>query len=168
MLGSLTPQLKLEMQYVLQHRRDERLGKLAPTNVARVVRPLAQAGVGSLLDHDEDTWREHSTSLRTDTRSRGLLIYAHRTIMDLAEAGGWEAEYSTRRLENAPPRVRRPKHSAVQPHPTTLAAGTSQTLDPTAPGTRPWPGSGRRTPAASHRPIRPVPCRSRYRPDRSD
>jgi integrase len=92
-LGSLTPQLKLEMQYVLQYRHDERRGKLTPTIVARVVRLLAQAGVASLLDHDEDTWREHSASLRTDTRARGLLIYAYRTVVDLAEAGGWEAEY---------------------------------------------------------------------------
>ena len=92
-LGSLTPQLKLEMQYVLQYRHDERRGKLTPTIVARVVRLLAQAGVASLLEHDEDAWREHSASLRTDTRSRGLLIYAYRTVVDLAEAGGWEAEY---------------------------------------------------------------------------
>lgn len=92
-LGSLTPQLKLEMQYVLQYRHDERRGKLTPTIVARVVRLLAQAGVASLLDHDEDAWREHSASLRADTRARGLLIYAYRTVVDLAEAGGWEAEY---------------------------------------------------------------------------
>jgi integrase len=92
-LGALLPQLKLEMQFVLQQRHDDRRGKLTPTVVARVVRLLGETGATSLLDHDADGWRERAAVLLNDTRSRGLLLYAHATVMDLAEAGGWEAEY---------------------------------------------------------------------------
>lgn len=60
-LDRLTPQLKLEMQYVLQRRHDERQGKLTPGVVMRVVRMLAAADVASLLDHDEDIWTERNS-----------------------------------------------------------------------------------------------------------
>ena len=92
-LDRLTPQLKLEMQYVLQRRHYDRQGKLTPDVVMRVVRGLDAAKVGSLLDHDEDAWTERTRLTLNDTRSRGFLGYAYRAIADLAEAGGWEAEY---------------------------------------------------------------------------
>ena len=92
-LDRLTPQLKLEMQYVLQRRHDERQGKLTPDVVMRVVRMLADADAASLLDHDEDAWGERIKLLINDTRARGLFGYAYRAVADLAEAGGWEAEY---------------------------------------------------------------------------
>ena len=59
-LDRLPPQLKLEMQYVLQRRHDERQSKLTPEVVMRVVRVLAPPAVDSLLDHDEDTWNERT------------------------------------------------------------------------------------------------------------
>lgn len=92
-LDTLNPHLKLEIQYVLQYRRDEHRGKLSPHIVMRVVRLLTEANVTSLLDHDEDTWRERGRSAFKDSMSRGLLTYAYRTVEDLAEAGGWEAEF---------------------------------------------------------------------------
>jgi integrase len=92
-LDQLDAQVKLEMQYVLQARHDERRGKLTPGVVMRVVRLLADAPVTSLTDYDERTWREHARSTLTDSRSLGFLSYACRTVADLAEAGGWEAEY---------------------------------------------------------------------------
>ncbi len=92
-LDRLAGQLKLELQFVLQRRRDDRQGKLTPDVVMRVVKALAAAGVGSLLDHDEDTWQGSARSTINDTRSRGFLSYASRVIADLAEAGGWDAEY---------------------------------------------------------------------------
>jgi integrase len=92
-LDRLTPQLTLEMQYVLQRRHDERQGKLPPGVVMRVVRMLAAADVTSLLDHDEDVWSERIGLLINDNRARGLFGYAYRAIADLAEAGGWEAEF---------------------------------------------------------------------------
>lgn len=92
-LDRLTGQLKLEMQYVLQRRHDDRQGKLTPDVVMRVVRALADANVGSLLDHGEDAWRERTQLPINDSCARGFLGYACRVIADLADAGGWEAEY---------------------------------------------------------------------------
>ena len=77
----------------MQQRRDKRAGKLTLTVVARVVRLLAASSATSLLDHDEDAWLARADGIVNDTRSRALLLYAQRTVADLAESGGWEAEY---------------------------------------------------------------------------
>lgn len=92
-LGLLGGQLRLEMQYVLQTRHDERRGKVTPGVVMRVVRLLADMPVTSLTDYDEHTWHQHGRSAVRDSRTRGFLSYAYRAVADLAEAGGWEAEY---------------------------------------------------------------------------
>jgi integrase len=92
-LGQLPPQLRLELQYTLQQRRDRRVGKLAPSVVTRVVRLLAASSVASLLDHDEDTWLTIADGTVNDSLGRALLLYARRAVADLAETGGWEAEY---------------------------------------------------------------------------
>jgi integrase len=92
-LGSLPPQLRLEMQYTLQQRRDQRVGKLQPIVVTRVVRLLASSAATSLLDHNEDTWLDIAKGTVNDSLGRALLLYARRAVADLAETGGWEAEY---------------------------------------------------------------------------
>ncbi len=92
-LGQLPPQLRLELQYTLQQRRDRRVGKLAPSVVTRVVRLLAASSVTSLLDHDEGTWLTIADGTVNDSLGRALLLYARRAVADLAETGGWEAEY---------------------------------------------------------------------------
>jgi len=92
-LGHLPPQLRLELQYTLQQRRDRRVGKLAPSVVTRVVRLLAASSVTSLLDHNEGTWLTIADGMVNDSLGRALLLYAHRAVADLAETGGWEAEY---------------------------------------------------------------------------
>jgi integrase len=92
-LGQLGGQLRLEMQYVLQSRHDERRGKVTPGVVMRVVRLLTDMPLTSLTDYDEHTWHQHGRSAVRDSRTRGFLSYAYRTVADLAEAGGWEAEY---------------------------------------------------------------------------
>ena len=92
-LGQLPPQLRLELQYTLQQRRDRRVGKLAPSVVTRVVRLLAASSVASLLDHDEDTGSRSADGTVNDSLGRALLLYARRAVADLAETGGWEAEY---------------------------------------------------------------------------
>ncbi|ART74434.1 integrase (plasmid) [Mycobacterium dioxanotrophicus] len=90
-LGTLAPALRLEMQYALQCRHDQRRGKVTPTIVGRVVRLLVAAEVSSLLDHDEAGWRQLSGQL--DSNARGLLMFAHRVVADLAEDDGWDGEY---------------------------------------------------------------------------
>jgi integrase len=92
-LGQLGGQLRLEMQYVLQSRHDERRGKVTPGVVMRVVRLLTDMPLTSMTDYDEHTCHQHGRSAVRDSRTRGFLSYAYRTVADLAEAGGWEAEY---------------------------------------------------------------------------
>jgi len=56
-LGGLGPQLKLEIQYALQCRRDQPSTKTLPAVVMALVRLLAATDTVSLLDRDEHEWR---------------------------------------------------------------------------------------------------------------
>jgi integrase len=91
-LGGLGPQLRLEIQYALQCRHDQRTSKTFPAVVMALVRALATANAGSLLELTEDEWRAR-IGRPTHSTLRALLIYARRQVEDLAEAGGWEAEF---------------------------------------------------------------------------
>jgi hypothetical protein len=57
-LSGLTFHLRLEMQYALQSRHDGGAIKIAPGAVQTVVAFLATSKVASLLDRDEDAWRQ--------------------------------------------------------------------------------------------------------------
>jgi integrase len=93
-LGGLSPQLKLEIQYALQCRRDQPSTKTLPAVVMALVRLLAATNAGSLLDRAEDQWRTQiGRPAPRDGGPRALLIYARRQVEDLADAGGWEAEF---------------------------------------------------------------------------
>jgi hypothetical protein len=94
-LDGLPAQLKLEIQYALQRRRDERTVKVQPFVVTQVVRFLATCQVTSLLDWPEETWRQRiGRPAPRDSNPRALLIFARRQAEDLACAGGgWDAEY---------------------------------------------------------------------------
>jgi integrase len=94
-LGKLARQLKLEVQYALQCRRDDRTGKLAPAIVRRAVNFLAEGSTVSLLDNGEDELREKAhRKMPKDPAVGRFLVYAHRNLADLAHGGaGWEAEF---------------------------------------------------------------------------
>jgi integrase len=93
-LHRLTAQLKLEIQYALQCRRDDRAAKVAPAVVRRVVGFLTGTTVDSLLDRTEDQWRTHARHKHPKDPAVGqFLTYAHRKLSDLADAEGWEAEF---------------------------------------------------------------------------
>jgi integrase len=94
-LGKLARQLKLEVQYALQCRRDDRTGKLAPAIVRRAVNFLAEGWVVSLLDNGEDELRAKAyRRMPQDPAVGRFLVYAHRKLADLAHGGaGWEAEF---------------------------------------------------------------------------
>ena len=65
-----------------------------PRLSCRVVRLLADSAATSLLDHDEDAWLANRTvDPQRHPVARPCFCYAHRAVADLAEAGGWEAEY---------------------------------------------------------------------------
>ena len=89
-VDSLPPQLKLEIQYALQRRSDERAGKAPPFIVMIMVRFLAASGASSLLDRTEQEWRE---AFGKKNNASALLAWSRREVDDLAEGSGWDAEY---------------------------------------------------------------------------
>lgn len=93
-LEGLSSQLKLEVAYALQCRRDDRGSRCPPAVVMQVVGFLRETGGTSLLDRTEREW---ATSIGrpapADSNPRALLLYARRQVEDLTRLGGWEDEY---------------------------------------------------------------------------
>lgn len=94
-LQRLGRQLRLEVQYVLQCRRDEGKIKTRPGLVQHVVNFLASTGLTSLLDWPEQTWRERFARRdpKLGTSQRALILFGRRQIEDLTYGRGWEVEY---------------------------------------------------------------------------
>ena len=86
--------LRLEMQYVLQRRRDDLTAKTRPWIARMVVHFLCQSTARSLLDRSAQQWREEFPRPRSvASEQHGLLAYARRQIEDLAYGHGWDVEY---------------------------------------------------------------------------
>ena len=93
-LRPLPAHLRLQMQYVLQRRRDDEASRTAPATVGQVVRFLTAIEVDSLLDWPEETLRyRFREEQRTADTAYALLIYARRQVEDLHFGRGWEVEY---------------------------------------------------------------------------
>ncbi|MEU5431354.1 site-specific integrase [Streptomyces olivoreticuli] len=93
-LQELGPQMKLEIQYALQQRHDERASKTPPSVVMQVVRFLTDVEEASLLEASEEHWRRRiGRPAPKDSNPRALLAYARRALEDLAAGTGWEAEF---------------------------------------------------------------------------
>jgi integrase len=92
-LRGLGTQLRLEVQYALQRRRDEGKARAWPGDVASVVHVLAGSGPTSLLDWPEQTLRQRFPQQGSWHRARALLAYARGQVEDLACGTGWEVEY---------------------------------------------------------------------------
>jgi integrase len=90
-LDGLPPQLKLEVQYALQRRNDERAAKAPPVVVMAAVRFLAASGASSLLDRTRQEWRDHPG--RPQKQAITQLTWFRAQIADLAEGTGWGSEY---------------------------------------------------------------------------
>jgi hypothetical protein len=90
MLGS---QLRLEVQYALQCRHDDRRVLTRPTRAQRVVAVIADGGVCSLLELTEAEWAERVPYHPCSTAEAALLRYARRRVDDLWRGTGWEVEY---------------------------------------------------------------------------
>ena len=105
-LRALSPQLRLEWQYAFQARSDAGRQKVNPGEAQRAVNFTAGAGVTSLLDWDENRWRQHKPPPGqpgvSATTPRSLIIYARRQVEELAFGRGWDVEYprDTWRLRN--------------------------------------------------------------------
>jgi integrase len=94
-LSPLPRQLKLELQYALQRRRDDNTTRARPADIRAVIKVLAASGTSSLLSLGEREWRCR-VAARTDVSGQraALLVYAHRQVTALAEGeGGWDSEY---------------------------------------------------------------------------
>ncbi len=88
----LGPQLKLELQYAIQRRHDEASITAPPPVVTWALRLAAGAGVTSLLDHDEQQWRERSAT-KPSGQYMGFLLHAREAAERLRDGTGWEVEY---------------------------------------------------------------------------
>lgn len=93
-LTTLAPELRLEVQYLLQCRRDDQLARCSVPTAARMVRVLEDIPVTSLLDWDESRWRtSFGRPAPKDSAARALLIYGLGKLDELAFGHGWENEY---------------------------------------------------------------------------
>jgi integrase len=92
-LRPLPPGLRLEVQYVLQCRRDEATARIIAARFQPFVHGLAAAGVSSLLDQPEEHWRRSPAPRGTGTGWRAFVLDARRRLEVLAAGRGWEAEY---------------------------------------------------------------------------
>ena len=118
----LPRQLRLEIQYVLQCRGDERQAPLRPVRVQRILRDLAATGAGSLLDRTEEEWAESGPRVTKAGGGRRFVLDARARIEQLAFGSGWDVEY---------PRDKwRLRNLGVQP-------GKTATID-FAPVSQPW------------------------------
>ncbi len=90
-------QLKLELQYALQCRHDERQANTTSGAVRRTITLAAVSGVTSLLDWPAGRWAaffDHHLNARHDQNGQlAFLRYAHAHVEDLQVGGGWEAEF---------------------------------------------------------------------------
>ncbi len=99
-LSGLNAHLRLEVHYALQGRHDDGAIKIAPGAVQTVVTFLAASASPSLLDRDEDAWRQAwfqrfpgRASPGHGDSGRALLVYARRTVEALHAGRGWDVEY---------------------------------------------------------------------------
>ena len=92
-LRPLGSQLRLELQYALQCRRDEEKTRIWPETIGRIVRFLAGSAVTSLLDRSEEAWRDSFPDARRASHGRSVLVQARRAVEDLASGQGWDTEY---------------------------------------------------------------------------
>jgi integrase len=95
----LPAQLRLELQYAVQCRVDQRRGKAKPSDLAVVLRVVASSGASSLLDWPQAAWDAKFAEFTPRTISNanaiplGFLRFARQRIDDLAHGQGWDAEH---------------------------------------------------------------------------
>lgn len=93
-LDGLGPRMKMEIQYALQCRRNDRGTKAPPSVVMQVVRFLRDTGDISLLDQTDEGWRMNiGRPAPKDSNPRAFVLYARARVEGLSRGGGWEHEY---------------------------------------------------------------------------
>jgi integrase len=108
-LTSLPRQLRLEVQYALQCRSDDKTVRNRPEVIQMAIRRLSVSGTGSLLDLGEQQWRD-----ACPYAIAALIGYAHRKVTTLAEGEGWDNEYRRDTWQLRRTGLRNPKCSVLQ------------------------------------------------------
>ncbi|RIV29802.1 site-specific integrase [Micromonospora radicis] len=92
--------LRLEFQYAMQCRHDERTVTARPQIVRRATRFALESGVSSLLDHSYDQWRAIVDALPTGSHRGGrrvsgnsFLLFAVACLETLRDGTGLDVEY---------------------------------------------------------------------------
>ena len=108
----LQGQLRLELQYAVQLRHDERKAILPPMVATIAIRYAARSGASSLLDRAAEQWRQaglQQTSGASDgggkyRRASAFLVFARDAAETLRDGAGWDSEYrrDTWRLAKLP------------------------------------------------------------------
>ena len=113
-------QLKLELQYALQCRHDERHVNTTSGTVRRTITLAAASSITSLLDWPTQRWAaffDENLNARHDQNGQlAFLRYAHAHVEDLQVGTGWEAEFP-RDVGAAAAGDRGPGAPAVRSHP---------------------------------------------------
>jgi len=96
--GRLRGQLKLELQYVVQRRCDERRCQTDTVLVMKIIRIVARSGVASLLDWPAETWRRYVAEQSnrgpgSATSEEAFLAFAVDQLEELVHGSGWAAWY---------------------------------------------------------------------------
>ncbi|MGH3814917.1 MAG: tyrosine-type recombinase/integrase [Pseudonocardiaceae bacterium] len=91
-------QLRLELQYALQCRGDDRQINTFASAVMPVIRLVAGSGIDSLLDRSMADWAAYYAAQRhhrshDQNGQLAFLRYAHEHVEDLAHGSGWQAEF---------------------------------------------------------------------------
>ena len=89
----LPGRLRLEIQYVLQCRGDERQSRLRPGRLQQILRDLAATGAASLLDRTEEQWAQTGPRGISGRGGRQFILDARGRIEQLAFGSGWDVEY---------------------------------------------------------------------------
>ncbi len=84
--------MRLEIQYVLQCRADERGTRTTPRSIRPVLRYLAKQRTRSLLEHSAEFWIARVQGGSTTT-TRAFLRYAVDILTELRDGNGWDSEY---------------------------------------------------------------------------
>ena len=93
-LRGLTVQARLEIQYALQCRSDERRGRTTPKSIQPLLAYLAERRVTSLLDHSAGYWISQVAGryVRANTL-RAFIGYATDCLESLRDGHGWDSQY---------------------------------------------------------------------------
>ena len=92
-LRPLEPQLRLEIQYVLQCRVDANRTRTTPRSIKPLLEHLSATGAQSLLDRRLDDWLGGLPTAAAGHTPRAFLTYAIECLLDLRDGTGWDSEY---------------------------------------------------------------------------